>query len=87
MCLAIPGRVQSIDASDPTQPRATVDFEGRAKAVSLLYVPEVAVGDYVIVQSGFAIRRVDPSEAREALAMARGPPPGLASRPVTAGRA
>ncbi len=71
MCLAIPGRIVSVDASDPVAPIAQVDFEGQLKTVSLLYVPEVAVDDYVIVQSGFAIRRVDKAEALEALTLAR----------------
>jgi hydrogenase expression/formation protein HypC len=71
MCLAIPGRIVSVDSSDPVQPVARVDFEGHLKTVSLLYEPEARVGDYVIVQSGFATRRVDSAEALEALAMAR----------------
>lgn len=84
MCLAIPGRVVSVDAIDPAQPMAQVDFEGRLKTVSLLYVPDAAVEDYVIVQSGFAIRRVDKAEALEALALARettfdGSPPATAA--------
>ncbi|HLY76902.1 MAG TPA: HypC/HybG/HupF family hydrogenase formation chaperone, partial [Thermoplasmata archaeon] len=71
MCLAIPGRIVSVDASDPFPPVAKVDFEGQVKSVSLLYVPEAAVGDYVIVQSGFATRRVERAEALEALTFAR----------------
>ena len=71
MCLAIPGHIVSVDATDPVQPVAKVDFEGQLKTVSLLYVPEARVGDYVIVQSGFATRRVDEPEALEALAFAR----------------
>jgi hydrogenase expression/formation protein HypC len=71
MCLAIPGRVASVDASEPMQPMAKVDFEGQVKTVSLLYIPDAKVGDYVIVQSGFATRRVDQDEALEALALAR----------------
>jgi hydrogenase expression/formation protein HypC len=71
MCLAIPGRIVSVETSDPVQPMARVDFEGQVKIVSLLYVPEAAVGDYVIVQSGFATRRVQKAEALEALALAR----------------
>jgi hydrogenase expression/formation protein HypC len=71
MCLAIPGLVRSVDVSDPAQPVAKVDFEGQLKTVSLLYVPEATVGDYVIVQAGFAIRLVNRSEALEALALAR----------------
>jgi hydrogenase expression/formation protein HypC len=71
MCLAIPGRILSVEASDPDQSVARVDFEGQVKTVSLLYVPDAGVGDYVIVQSGFAIRRMDKAEALEALALAR----------------
>jgi len=71
MCLAIPGRIASVDLTEPMQPTARVDFEGQMKTVSLLYVPEAKVGDYVIVQSGFATRLVDRAEALEALALAR----------------
>jgi hydrogenase expression/formation protein HypC len=71
MCLAIPGRILSVEASDPAHLVARVDFEGQLKTVSLLYVPEAEVGDYVIVQSGFATRRVEKAEALEALALAR----------------
>lgn len=72
MCLAIPGRIVTVASDDAGLPVATVDFEGRLKPASLLYVPEAKAGDYVIVQSGFAIRRVEESEALEALALARG---------------
>jgi len=42
-----------------------VDFGGIQKDVNLVYVPEAKVGDYVIVHVGFAISRVDESEANE----------------------
>jgi hydrogenase expression/formation protein HypC len=71
MCLAIPGLVVSVDATDPAVPVARVDFEGLVKTVSLLYVPEATAGDYVIVQAGFAIRLVEKTEALEALTLAR----------------
>jgi hydrogenase expression/formation protein HypC len=71
MCLAIPGRILSIEADDPALPVAQVDFEGLVKTVSLLYVPDASVGRYVIVQAGFAIRLVEDAEALEALALAR----------------
>ena len=70
MCLAIPGRVTALEAGP--SPAARVDFEGQIKSVSLLYVPEAVVGDFVIVQAGFAIRILPEAEAREALALARG---------------
>lgn len=69
MCLAIPGKVVAVEGGP--SPTARVDFEGQRKTVSLLYVPEAAVGDYVVVQAGFAIRVVPDAEAQEALALAR----------------
>lgn len=40
-----------------------VDFGGIVKEVSLAYVPEAKIGDYVVVHVGFAISVVDESEA------------------------
>ena len=42
-----------------------VDFGGILKEVSLAYVPEAKIGDYVIVHVGFAISRLDESEANK----------------------
>ena len=42
-----------------------VDFGGIIKEASLAYVPEVNVGDYVIVHVGFALSRVDEEEAQK----------------------
>lgn len=41
-----------------------VNFGGVMKVVSLAYVPEAQVGDYVIVHVGFALSRIDEDEAR-----------------------
>jgi len=63
MCLAIPGRVlskQSIGGVDVGQ----VQFGGIVRQVALGFVPEVEVGDYVMVHVGFAISRVDEEEAK-----------------------
>jgi hydrogenase expression/formation protein HypC len=40
-----------------------VAFGGILKEVCLAYVPEAAVGDYVIVHVGFAISRLNEAEA------------------------
>lgn len=40
-----------------------VDFCGIVRQASLQFVPEVQVGDYVVVHVGFAISRVDAEEA------------------------
>jgi hydrogenase expression/formation protein HypC len=65
MCLAIPGKVTSISGEDPLLRSGKVDFGGVLKEVSLAYVPEVKVGDYVIVHVGFALSRVDEAEANQ----------------------
>ena len=65
MCLAIPGKVTSISGDDPLMRSGKVDFGGVLREVSLAYVPEVQVGDYVIVHVGFALSRVDEAEANQ----------------------
>jgi hydrogenase expression/formation protein HypC len=65
MCLAIPGKVTSIAGEDPLTRIGKVDFGGILKEASLAYVPEVKIGDYVIVHVGFAIGQVDEDEAKK----------------------
>jgi hydrogenase expression/formation protein HypC len=65
MCLAIPGRVTSVTGDDPLWRTGRVDFGGIVKEVSLAYVPEVKIGEYVIVHVGFALSRLDESEAKK----------------------
>ncbi len=66
MCLGIPGRVIEIH-DDAGLPMAKVDFGGVRKEACLAYLPEVTVGDYVIVHVGFAISRLDEDEALKTL--------------------
>lgn len=63
MCLAIPGKVTAILSEEPLARMGKVSFGGIQKEVNLSYVPEAGVGDYVIVHVGFAISRVDETEA------------------------
>jgi hydrogenase expression/formation protein HypC len=65
MCLAIPGKVLSITGDDPVTRMGKIDFSGVIKQASLAYVPEVQVGDYVIVHVGFALSKVDEAEAQK----------------------
>jgi hydrogenase expression/formation protein HypC len=65
MCLAIPGRVVSIRGDDPLTRMGRVDFSGIIKEASLAFVPEVNLGDYVIVHVGFALSKVDEEEAEK----------------------
>ena len=64
MCLAIPGKILSVaGGDDPLMRTAKVSFGGVIKEVSLAYVPEAGVGDYVIVHVGFALNKLDEAEA------------------------
>jgi hydrogenase expression/formation protein HypC len=69
MCLAVPGKILSVSGDDPLLRMAKVSFGGVVKDVSLAYVPEADVGDYVIVHVGFALNKVDEAEAVETLAL------------------
>ena len=65
MCLAVPGKIVSINKEDPPEVRrGIVDFAGNQKEVCLAYTPEAGVGDYVIVHVGFALNVVDEDEAQ-----------------------
>lgn len=63
MCLAVPGKLISISGEDLNR-MGRVSFSGVIKEVSLAYVPEARVGDYVIVHVGFALSTIDEIEAQ-----------------------
>jgi hydrogenase expression/formation protein HypC len=68
MCLAVPGKIVSIDESSNPK-MAKVNFGGVLKEVCLEFVPEAKVNDYAVVHVGFAISIVDEREAEETLKM------------------
>ena len=67
MCLAVPGKVVGVEERHDTV-MAEVDFGGVRKDVCLQYLPDVGIGEYVIVHVGFAIQRLDERSALETLA-------------------
>ncbi len=67
MCLAVPGRIESIEDRDGTT-MSVVNFGGVRKEVCLEYIPGAAVGEYVVVHVGFAIQRLDEESAQRTLA-------------------
>ncbi len=67
MCLAVPGRILSMQDRDGTR-MARVDFGGVQKDVCLEYIPDASVGEYVVVHVGFAIQRLDEESAKRTLA-------------------
>ena len=62
MCLAIPGKILEIQKLGEMR-AARVQFGGIVRQISLDFVPEAGLGDYVMVHVGFAISRVDAIEA------------------------
>lgn len=72
MCLAVPGKILSIEDKDDALLRtARVSFGGVIKEVSLAGVPEATLCDYVIVHAGFALARLDEQEAQRVFATLR----------------
>jgi hydrogenase expression/formation protein HypC len=68
VCLAIPGKIEEIRGADPLMRKGKVNFGGVTKEISLVYVPDAQVGEYVIVHVGFAISKVDEEEAMKVFA-------------------
>lgn len=64
MCLAIPGKIVSIDESVPEMKMARVDFGGVVRNVCLAWI-DAGQEDYVLVHAGMAIAVIDATEAAE----------------------
>lgn len=64
MCLAVPGKVLSIQGEDIARV-GRVNFGGIVKEVNLAYVPQAEIGDYVVVHVGFAISVMNEREATQ----------------------
>jgi hydrogenase expression/formation protein HypC len=64
MCLAVPALVQSIDGD-----YAQVDFGDVSRKVCVTLLPDLKVGEYVIVHTGYAIEKMKPEEAKKTLAL------------------
>jgi hydrogenase expression/formation protein HypC len=67
MCLAIPARVTAMLPDG----MAKVSLDGVIKEISLAFVDDVAIGDYVVIHVGYALAKVDAGEAEETLALLR----------------
>ncbi len=67
MCLAVPGKIISIDESNPDLKMAKVDFGGITKDVCIQWLDEIKIGDYVLVHVGFALNKIDEKEAEKTL--------------------
>lgn len=66
MCLGIPGRVVETYQEHGIL-MGKIDFSGVSKRACLEHVPDVKIGEYVIVHVGFALSRIDETEAQRVL--------------------
>jgi len=67
MCLAVPGRIESIEGDEPLERRGRVDFGGVRREIQLAFVPEARPGDWVLAHAGLAIATIDEAEAERVL--------------------
>lgn len=81
MCLGVPGLILDRWQADDGQLLAHVDFVGEVRVVRLNYLPDLAVGDYTIVHAGYALTRLDKTEADRTIAVMRDV--GLLDDPAT----
>lgn len=75
MCLAIPAKLIQLIGSD-----GVVDLHGNQLPISTLLVPEAREGDWLLVHAGFAIQRLDETEAAETFAVLREADPSMEGR-------
>jgi hydrogenase expression/formation protein HypC len=68
MCLAVPGKIMEITEGDAITRIGRVSFGGTVREVNLAFVPDVVVGNYVLVHAGVAINAVDEAEAQQVFA-------------------
>ena len=66
MCLGVPGKIIELYDADGRR-MGKIDFGGVTREACLDFVPDVAVGSYVVVHVGFAISELSEEEAQETL--------------------
>ncbi len=66
MCLSIPAKVISLEGNN-----AIVDAAGNQCEIGIDFVPELKIGDFVMIHSGYAIAIIDEKEAQETLTLLR----------------
>jgi hydrogenase expression/formation protein HypC len=59
MCLAVVGRITALKNET-----ATADILGVRREISVVLVPDIKIGEYVMIHAGFAINKIDEKEAK-----------------------
>jgi hydrogenase expression/formation protein HypC len=71
MCLGVPGQVKEFTSVEPVK-MGKVDFAGVEREVCFASLPDVEVGDYVLVHVGFALTKLERKTALETLSLFAG---------------
>lgn len=71
MCLAVPGKIVSLDEKEGALKMAKVNFAGIIKEVCVDWIPDLKIGEYVLVHVGFALHKIDEEDAEETLRLLR----------------
>jgi hydrogenase expression/formation protein HypC len=67
MCLAVPGKIVSIDDSDPDLKMAKVKFGEIVKEISIQWIDDASIGDYIIAHVGTALNKINEEDAKATL--------------------
>jgi hydrogenase expression/formation protein HypC len=67
MCLAVPGKVLSIDESNPELLMARVQFGKAIREICIQWIDDVKVGDYILAHVGTALNKIDEADAQYTL--------------------
>ena len=60
MCLGVVGRIEEIKDD-----MAIAEIMGVRRQISIVLVPDIKVGEYVMIHAGFAINPIDEEAAKE----------------------
>ena len=71
MCVGVPSEVLSVSEEVNGLQIGKVGFGGVRRDVVLTCVPDVRVGDWVLVHVGFAVSRIDRDEAERTMSYLR----------------
>ena len=63
MCLAVPGKILSIDESNPELKMARVQFGEAIREICVQWIDDVAIGDYIMAHVGTALSKIDEADA------------------------
>lgn len=70
MCLGVPGQILELWPESEVL-MGTVDFIGVRRKVCFASLPEVHIGEYVLVHVGFALARLDEENALDTIQLMR----------------